>query len=467
MFRTQELRADAVVLRTLPPLPLDVLYAVATFSRLPEVSALMRTCQTLYHEGAKIILHRGAALWGPKELASFVMFINAEELSRCRHLRGLSISDFYELGTLVDGAGHGLAAVLAANSFESLRRLYLGHAEVVFRDTQELITAFANLPSLKAIALNGCGDLSITFLKGIKSKLTTPELTYLTEVDQDSRSDYHPVVALQNVRETLQMLRVSEVTSSIDLALSFQPYPNLDVLVIGGSEYPVLGPYIRFCPNVKKLHIFISSYEQDDEVYLEELDDFRDINVEYQTQHGTWDRLEEVAGGVHDIYTTGLSCPIGELSMRLGARDRFDDVIPTLLAAAQVDSLTLLTAKPHAFDGDSGLPLVLRALPEASPDLKSLNLHMQISCPNEELRSALGYILGPIAHLKICTFVLTLDLEETPDLRGSPVDRFLAHFDFAQCARDVLSSSTTLKEVEIEMLAHPSRGTVTAYAPRE
>ncbi|KAI0721293.1 hypothetical protein C8T65DRAFT_724568 [Cerioporus squamosus] len=442
-----------------PTLPLDVLYAIATFSGPHEVTVLMRTCRFLYHEGAKILLWRGPWLDGPKTLASFVKFMDAEELSRCQHLRSLSIVGFWEPGTLVDGAGQALAGLLGANSFQSLTCLYLSRAEVVFQHTQDLIAAFAKLPSLKAITLVGCGDLSTAFLRALKSKLTFVELVYVTNFDlgTPARSDLHPLVALQNVRETLRKLHMAELTSFLGHTLSLQPYPNLEVLVIERTDCPVLGPYISSCPHVKKLHVFTYSCEFDDEENLEDLVNFRtSISI---TKHNT------VIGGVHDIYITGLSCPIEELSMNLGVRDGFYAVIPILLVA-EVYSLTLTTAKPHVFDTDGGLPLVLRALPEASPDLEDLNLTIQISRTNEELHSALKRILVPIAHLQICTFALTLDLEETPDLLGSPMDRFLSEFDFQQCARDVLSASATLEEVEIRMLAHPSRGTVTAHAVR-
>ncbi len=62
---------------------------------------------------------------------------------------------------------------------------------------------------------------------------------------------------------------------------------------------------------------------------------------------------------------------------------------------------------------------------------------------------------------------MILYLDETDDVHGSPVDRFLAGLDFTQRAQDVLSASTNLQKVEIGMHAHPTRGNVTARAVRD
>lgn len=63
--------------------------------------------------------------------------------------------------------------------------------------------------------------------------------------------------------------------------------------------------------------------------------------------------------------------------------------------------------------------------------------------------------------------MLTLDMEETSAQPHSEVVQFLTDLDFHKCAREVLCASESLKEVEIGMLAHPVRGTVTAQEGRD
>ena len=63
--------------------------------------------------------------------------------------------------------------------------------------------------------------------------------------------------------------------------------------------------------------------------------------------------------------------------------------------------------------------------------------------------------------------MLMLDMQDTSEQPHSQVVQFLAGFDFHECAREVLSTSESLKEVEVGMLAHPIRGTVTAQEGRD
>lgn len=386
----------SVVPPVLLPLTHDVLYMVTTFSERQEVSSLMQTCRFLYHEGAKILLRRTVWLPSMKPVPSFVDFMAAEGFSRCRHLRGLSITPYDEPFQLVHCAAQALTRLLPRlASFNSLTQLWLTDAEVLLQCSPVLIPAIATIPSLTRIDLGLCGTLVTELLMGLKSKPTSLELGYARAFSQGPFAcrEGHVLVTLQGVRQSLRTLHVRGFSACPDdtLAVVLKPYLNLEDLTLERGVHPTLGPYIRACPCLKKLNIeTFFCLEYDGVVDFEDLTEYRFTNLAYQTEHGTWDKLEQVTGGVYDIYAAGLSCPIEELTMRLGPCDD-PQAIAAILGPTKVDYLTLWTESARVFDDDleHGLPPILRVLPAVSPELKGLTLSILIWPTLEELHSCL------------------------------------------------------------------------------
>ncbi|TFK89618.1 hypothetical protein K466DRAFT_661407 [Polyporus arcularius HHB13444] len=277
--------------RTMLPLSFDVLATILVFSESREVSRFMQTCRILCHEGAKVLARRGTWLDSLQRISSFLRFMEAEGRSRCQYLSDLCIVMPYPYHALIHEVEHALAGLLRAGSFRSLTRLYLDSADLIFAHTPELIPAFAIIPSFQHITLEGCGPPAAKFLQVTKSKPTFVELIYdgISNEDPSARNESHPIVALQNVRASLQRLCVTEFASPLDRNLSLEPLVNLDTLVLDRTERPVLGPYIRYCPNLRHLKIttfynYESTVDEDgnDIMDSDRLDKLRSINVAYQ-----------------------------------------------------------------------------------------------------------------------------------------------------------------------------------------
>ena len=68
-----------------------LLHVISVSLYANEAVKLMTTCRFLYHEGAKIAPKRAVIVRNVKQLASFLKFLCAEDLSRCKHLRQLEL----------------------------------------------------------------------------------------------------------------------------------------------------------------------------------------------------------------------------------------------------------------------------------------------------------------------------------------------------------------------------------------
>ncbi|KAI0690936.1 hypothetical protein C8T65DRAFT_763806 [Cerioporus squamosus] len=70
----------------------DVLiHALSVSDSLAAAMSLMATCRFLYHEGARIVLTKPIKLVPERCIVSFLAFLQAEDGTRLRHLRGLRL----------------------------------------------------------------------------------------------------------------------------------------------------------------------------------------------------------------------------------------------------------------------------------------------------------------------------------------------------------------------------------------
>ena len=68
-----------------------LLHVISMTDDAEDCVPLVATCRVLYHEGAKIALKKPVTIYNEEQLASFLQFLRAENLSRCRFLRQLDL----------------------------------------------------------------------------------------------------------------------------------------------------------------------------------------------------------------------------------------------------------------------------------------------------------------------------------------------------------------------------------------
>ena len=216
---------------------------------------MMATCHFLYHEGAKIILRDTTMSFeeGTSEdkVLALLRFIQAEDLSRCSHVRRLHVLMPTVPDTLVNALVHLVPRMT------SLEVLFVS-IEAALESHPDLLPALSSLQSLKNILVASAGERSCELLKAVRSQLTEAMIYFdSTRVAQTSKTAYHPLVMLQRSAPTLTTLVCGFlVDSNIQLVLVRPPavtYPHLHTLILHECAPLSLFPYTTCFPNLAHL----------------------------------------------------------------------------------------------------------------------------------------------------------------------------------------------------------------------
>lgn len=145
---------------------------VMEVSPRPTISRLMRTCHTLYCCGLRTLIGSSRVpIRTNEEAISFLRFMLADPGSRFPHLRNLEIAR----GNFSRSGAHALRGLLR-HQLLALETLTLRDAEAVLlsdatdvsdpSDPHNLFTAIAWLESLKNLAIDGCGWMTLDIYDG-------------------------------------------------------------------------------------------------------------------------------------------------------------------------------------------------------------------------------------------------------------------------------------------------------------
>ncbi|TBU46909.1 hypothetical protein BD309DRAFT_1059660 [Dichomitus squalens] len=166
-------------------LSLDVLLQVIRVSPLRDAPAVISTCRTLRCEGSKtLLLENEIRIDTGGQLASFLTFLNNEELPRFRYLRALYLNVF---------------------TFPPTETLTLIGAELLYVYHPEVAPALAALTFIRHLRVVYAGDRACIMLKAFKSRLVSASL--VSDCHRYSSWDtYHPLHLVAGSAETLEDL---------------------------------------------------------------------------------------------------------------------------------------------------------------------------------------------------------------------------------------------------------------------
>ncbi|KAI0830660.1 hypothetical protein BC628DRAFT_889684 [Trametes gibbosa] len=377
-----------------PLLPVDVLLQIASFASRTSLSAIMKTCHLLYHEGAKIMVRRRVVINNIPDFVSFLAFLRAEDTSRCLLLQDLVVSVDLPRPAVPNPVSQPLFKLLVEHTFRSLTSLRLDNSEDLLCTHSKLASGFSSLKTLTSLFIGPAGMNTLALLTVLQSDLRFLVLKYQPGLDQaHGASGYHPVIVLQRFRESLESLEVHGYEAALDRTRLPSTYPHMQELVLDSPDCPILAPYIHAFPEVRNLSIttIFADRLTPDNIDRESnlIDAFRRANQGDQSTYGTWTKLETVTGTVPDLYLAGLRCSIEVLYMNVCTWDPFTMVL-AVLRDVFVSRLHLYVFTSEAFEED-GLPMVFKALDNSSLD--ALHLYVRL-CAQEEFEEDIRTVVN-------------------------------------------------------------------------
>ncbi|KAM5542688.1 hypothetical protein V8D89_003649 [Ganoderma adspersum] len=309
----------------------DTLLHIISLSRYAKDTVqLMASCRVLNHEGPKIALKKPVSISTEEQLASFLKFLRADNLSRCRYLRKLEISSCFLEQDIVQELFETLPLLV------NIEYLRLIEVEELLDLHPDLTPAFGSLTSLRHIDFTGVKGKACSLLLRLHSPLVSANVSFISDddlklwdyLDDDEWEGCHPAMLLDNFVSTLEELQCVAWYTIPDpgpdeTLIPALVYPNMRKLSIELHHFPLrIDPFIRAFPNLVDLYI---NTDYHGGRYSEDIRDSHDTNVAQQLDPvnscGTWAQLEHFRGCLFDLYAIGLTSHI----RRVTIVDRLDD----------------------------------------------------------------------------------------------------------------------------------------------
>ncbi|KAI1783168.1 hypothetical protein LXA43DRAFT_904125 [Ganoderma leucocontextum] len=393
--------------------------------KLEDSVQLMATCRVLHHEGAKIALKKPITIFNEEQLASFLQFLRAENLSRCRYLKQLELWAFYPEADVVQELIETLPLLV------NIGYLRLVSAEDFLELYPALLPAFSALTSLRHINFSGAKAVTCELLSSLQSPLISVHIDFLPDddvklwdhLDLDQWPKYHPTTLLANFASTLEELQCAAWYTTWETVIPEKVYPNLRKLSIELHEFPLrIDPFIRAFPNLIDLSV-LTEYHGGDmgDFALENMGMSHDTNVDQQLSScGTWAHLEHFSGCLVDLYAIGLTCHIPRVTILGTLHDGpRADILATVLRYTKPLHLKLegITGSLLGDLPDQGFISMLRE--EGASNLVNLDVQIYFGKDDREkdVRIAIDNLVSALAHLRLKFLELrfhTYDLDPTP-----------------------------------------------------
>lgn len=406
----------------------DVLLAVMSQCDKSSVASLMRTCSTMYHAGAKHVLDGNVLLWNPGLIDSFCHFMLAEDGTRFRLLRELTLAT----GSVPKKAiPMLLKVILKMDHLESLKMM---DSENLLASHLKLSKHIVRLPGLRHLTLHNACARTTQMVRRIRSKLITFHIdygavddgTFLESLDDVERLRHHPAFLCQAFRSSLE-----EMVTAYDDPHEEQPhsdalvYPNLWKLRVY-EELPWAHPYVCTFPNVTHLSIR-SLYDTEpfsDDLMVEYMQ-HRQISMQKQMDRGTWLKLREYDGGPLGLFLIGLTCRIPRVSLHPIRRDNLQ-LLESILDSAKPEVLQLSVVHADIFGpSDKELPAILR-LP-CCATLKKVQISVDIGLEARNVNisnSMVALIVSDYCSLSAdCASCIGHVIGQSPRIADHTIDR--------------------------------------------
>ena len=139
---------------------------------------MMANCHFLYHEGAKIILRDTPMSFDEgtsgKKALSLLRFIQAEDLSRCSHIRTLHVM----MPSVPEVIANALIQLVPRMT--SLKVLFVA-IEGALKSHPDLLHAFSSLRNVENLLVANAGERSLELLRTIQSPLVEAEIYFTSK----------------------------------------------------------------------------------------------------------------------------------------------------------------------------------------------------------------------------------------------------------------------------------------------
>ncbi|PIL32886.1 hypothetical protein GSI_05004 [Ganoderma sinense ZZ0214-1] len=348
----------------------DAITGIMNASSPADVASLMGTCRFLYNQGAKHLLRRGVTLRTPRQIASFALFMSAEDTTRFRHLRELSL----EVGSLDcralvhnerSVAMDALLEVLQCPAL-CLHTLRLERAEELLSSSHAIRVAFRALATLKHLTICDVGPATVSTVAKMSSKLVSVTVCNVDPALDLMASSDQVIEMLAPFSDTLE-----EVSLVLDGPCNFAQTP-LDIcfplvrrLTILSDSCRFLPSCVHFFPNVEVIQHNPSPEPQHSIICLSTIDSFVDC-VTAARKWNTGCLLSALTECSSDLITLCVLRPALVPLRKLRISTQVHDpaalmLITDVLIVSQPDELEMCVAGLDTLDGVLSL-LVERAL---------------------------------------------------------------------------------------------------------
>ncbi|KAI0333270.1 hypothetical protein GY45DRAFT_1319872 [Cubamyces sp. BRFM 1775] len=469
------------------PLPLDVLFSVMAVSPRYTISAMMRTCRTLYHtsESSRLLL-RDVELGWNYQVVSFLPFMLAAPSTRFHHLHALT----FEKGAFSDVAVRAIKSLLAHPLF-AIDALTLRDAEAVLTSgikyhsglwevplaSAPLLEPFARLTTLKHLTMDAADACASEFLRTLSSSLVSvsagfpPDPTILFPRKWAFR-DYNfttfpdPIVSLVRSTDTLEVLEGSGFSlPQTNTRLSDAIYPHVWKLRAGfkyGTWERLVAAYAHAFPNLR--HLVLNKYV---ESYIRNTGTIQGVNGrqhirlgnrEDQLQHDSWKSLSVVEGTVSAVYALGLVCKVSELHLKDVVTEDMVTDLEVVLQDVEPETLSMTIWGAAMFREGSRLSRLL-----ATPTLQcitslAMTIHFAESEGDSGVEGIMDCIMFRLANLSLRRLELVLAL---PPIKPSdrevwevpstcPAEEYLKEFDFEAYISRFKAMTSTLESISVK-----------------
>ncbi|KAI0333245.1 hypothetical protein GY45DRAFT_1245181 [Cubamyces sp. BRFM 1775] len=403
-------------------------------SQRATISAMMRTCRTLYHtpQSSRILLQDGIMLQSDGQVVAFSRFMLASPTTRFHHLRALTFAK----GNFSDEAIHAIKELLAHPSL-SIDTLVLHDAERVVGSGYPqpamlydggadggapLVDSFARLDTLKHLVMDGIDVCAAAVLEMLPSRLVSASLEYSTSVAEWSTLGHgnarNPIIHLVNLADTLEVLTGSEFDLPPAVIMYDVVYPRVRKIQASFADcwLPSVVAYAHSYPNLEHLVLTTSNSRRGrgpmcavDSFMAGDLEPVRRTNREDQAKYGSWKGLRLLEGALVSVYALGLVCNVPELRLAGDVTRDTIRLLDAVLCDVRPECLSLTAVGGFMFDEGSQLTQLL-----ANPEVQcmtSLGLELCFA-PSEgdrDMAEITNNILRSLAGLPLRRLELTLN----------------------------------------------------------
>ncbi|KAM5545133.1 hypothetical protein V8D89_001244 [Ganoderma adspersum] len=403
-------------------LPIDVLLLIIAVSPLSAVGTMTRTCHALREVGARFLLDGGVSLIAGRSVVSFVHFMLADALTRFQCLRSLEIVTGAlrprEVDALLELISHpslALDSLILREANLMLKSIPAPQHSSEHADPTPFIKAFSALTTLRHLTIDDCDQSACSLITAIRSPLKTISIgftpRYSWEALEQDLEWQTPITLLAEVSGTLEEISATNVARSPGDVTCGVVYPS--VRKVSVTYCPTLIPrtvaYTSAFPNLTHFSFTAANAHPIGDFHLASFNRHENqalmLNLE---RHGhPWEHLEELAGGLADVYTLGLTCRVPKLRLidpilvGMGALQAvLEDSRPTSLAVRFVGA--------HRFSDGS---LVTALVYPCVQDLQTLEMEVCLDVDEDkvDVLDMLDYIGSTLAPISLCDLRLTVN----------------------------------------------------------